>query len=190
MLSERPKRQSNQDSTVGLFVALYMILLAFFIVLTKDLSFDHHKKTVAMRSLHESFGRPMEQPVVFGSLSQVTLEQYALEIEAITKDFGKVYTNLSEDIIKLRIPLKNIYFADEINFKDERIADMTRLVSILQRWQNTENIAITVQLSETDFKKDQKRLVFFSKNLSKMKNLVGIELDNNQELEFIIEVKQ
>lgn len=51
------KKVFGSDSTMGLFVALYLILLAFFIVLTAVSSHSTHRAAAAMESVNSTFDR-------------------------------------------------------------------------------------------------------------------------------------
>lgn len=179
-------RKANQDSTTGLFVALYLILLAFFIILTKDLSFNDYKQTIAMRSLQETFGRPKEQSIMFGRLADVKIDEFSLQIEKLIKDYGQIATSSNEDRLKVIIPLEAIYYSDEKDFRNEKIDDMMRLTSIIKRWANIENMRISVRLGETNIAQDNDRLEFFEKRTFGESHMVGIST-NSKNLEINIE---
>ena len=180
-------RKSNQDSTTGVFVALYLILLAFFILLTKDLSFDDDKKTIAMRSVGETFGRPQQQEVAFGRMANVKIEDYALKIEKIIKAYGAVTINTDQDKLQISIPLSAIYFGDESDFRNERMDDMMALTSLLQNWTNVEQLHISANLTETNFALDQQRLDFWRKRIYGEKPMIGLKIDTKNNLEITIE---
>lgn len=183
------KHQSNPESSISLFVSLYLILLAAFIILTKDLSFNEYKQTVAMRSLHTTFGRPKDQAILFGRLDQIKLEDYSLEIEKIIKKYGKVTTNNSEDLIKANIPLDALYYADESSFRSETIDDMILLTSLLKNWAGNEELRIQINMTETNLQLDQRRLDFFRKHSAGVRPLIGLKISDIKELEIIIERK-
>ena len=180
-------KKSNQDSTTGIFVALYLILLAFFILLTKDLSFDDDKKTVAMRSLGDTFGRPQTQTFAFGRMANVKIEDYALKIEKAIKGYGVVNINIDQDNLKVIMPLEELYFGDESNFRNNRIDNMMELTAIIKNWADAEQIRISVNLSETNFTLDQQRLEFWRNRVYGKKPSIGLKIDSEKSLEIAIE---
>jgi hypothetical protein len=179
-------KKTNLESTTGIFVALYLILLAFFIILTKDLSFNEYKQTQAMRSVSETFGRPKIQSIVFGRLNNVKLEDFSVEIESAIKKYGKIATTNNEDKIIVTIPQQALYYADQYNFRDEKLDDMMNLTSIIKRWSDNENLRITINLDETNFEQDKKRLEFFNKRIYGKKPMIGLKLNKGSETKNLI----
>lgn len=180
-------KKPAQDTT-SLFVALYLILLAFFIILTKDLSFDEYKQTTAMRSLLETFGRPKEESIVFGRLDNVKLDDYSTEIEKLIRNYGTIYTTNNEDVVKVKIPQSVLYYGDESHFHNDKMTDMMQLTSILKRWTDSEPVHISVTLSETNLKQDRERLDFFYKRIFGKKPMVGLRTEHDA-LEKNVEIK-
>lgn len=179
-------KKTDQDSTIGLFVALYLILLAFFIILTKDLSFNEYKQTTAMRSLYETFGRPKEQLIVFGRLSDVQLEDYSIRIEKLVRGYGTVETNNNQDLIKVTIPLDAIYYGDEDTFRNDKLNDMMNLTSLIKNWADSEQIRISLLLGETNIEQDSQRLKFFHERIFGNKPMAGVQ-PNGTDMEITIE---
>ena len=169
-------KKPTQDTT-SLFVALYLILLAFFIILTKDLSFDDYKQTIAIRSLQETFGRPKEQQIVFGRLDNVKIEDFSLQLEEVTKKYGAISTSANEDRVKVKIPLSKIYYADEATFRNEKMDDMMTITHILRRWSEKESLRVSVYLNETKFEQDAERLKFFQKRIGGLNSMIGLRMD-------------
>lgn len=183
-------KKSNIESTTGIFVALYLILLAFFIILTKDLSFNDYKQTIAMRSLGETFGRPKQQSIVFGRLNNVKLEDFSMELEKAVKDFGTVSTTNNEDKVIVTIPLQAIYYGDQYKFRDERLDDMMNLTAIIKRWSDSENLKIIISLDETNLEQDKKRIDFFKKRVYGDDPMIGLNLEQKSDVknvEIVIE---
>lgn len=182
--------KSNTESTTGIFVALYLILLAFFIILTKDLSFNEYKQTEAMRSLAETFGRPKQESIVFGRLNNVKLEDFSMEIEKSIKGYGTVSTTNNEDKIIVNIPQDAVYYADQYNFRNEKLDDMMNMTGIIKRWSDSETLRITINLDETNIEQDRKRIEFFKRRIFGENPMIGLNFTpdkENKAIEIIIE---
>ncbi|PIR32847.1 MAG: hypothetical protein COV36_03455 [Alphaproteobacteria bacterium CG11_big_fil_rev_8_21_14_0_20_44_7] len=172
-------KNTSLPSSVTIFVALYLILLAFFIILTKDLSFDQHKKTVAMRSLQETFGRPKIQMIKFGRLNEVKIEDFPAEIEKIFGQSATVIVPIAGDDVTVIIDKDYLYYSDEVNFKPEQIEKMMDFRALLAEWHEVANPEFIISLSESSYELDSARLEYFRNNLAGARLSTGLTSDSD-----------
>lgn len=171
------KKNDETPSSITLFVALYLIILAFFIILTKDLSFDEYKQTVAMRSLHENFGRPKVHENVFGSLEEMSVDQFPKRLDKIFGQSGTVEVDPDSGFVKLRVKKNFLYYADESEFKPRRAEQIEKLQRLVEQWYLADNPEFSVEMSLDEYELDKKRLQFFKDDFSGIVIEVGLLTD-------------
>lgn len=178
---------SSVPSSIALFVALYLILLAFFIILTKDLSFDKYKQTVAMHSLYKTFGRPKTQEVYFGVTEEGKIDAYHAEMEEIFK--GKAEIILSSDGNKFTLKMKknDVYFADEVDFKPEIFDKIVEFRDVVRRWDERDQPNFTIAMSADNYQADKERLQYFQNRFGNIEFKIGLNLDDENIFVFTAE---
>lgn len=111
---EDTKRIFGADNTMGLFVALYLILLAFFIILTSFSNQAVSRSALAMESVNQTFKRttktagnvetsqsmvPASQDVVLKSIQQRFLEELEIEGRFSEAGNGSLEVRFSQDYL-------------------------------------------------------------------------------------------
>jgi hypothetical protein len=162
-------------------------LLTIFIILGKNSSYSENKANLVKKSIEDEFGSTKKKEVIFGRLANLKLDDYFLQIDKLIKSYGTTIISNDQDKLKILIPLEAIYYADEANFRNERMDDMMQLSGILKNWADNENIHIQVNMSETVYALDEKRLNFFRQNIKGERPLVGLKLSKVKNLEIIVE---
>lgn len=176
------KKDNSVPSSIQLFVALYLIMLAFFIILTKDLSFDDYKQTTAMHSIYKTFGKPKSQKVLFGKLEQTKIEDFAGALENLFKDDAKIIVSANGERFRMEIDKSYLYYADEVSFRLDRIEQITEMRNILRQWSNKENPIFTASLSQENYALDKKRISYFTDNFNNVSFNIGIDMNESKKL--------
>lgn len=185
-LTASKQKDNSVPSSITLFVALYLIILAFFIILTKDLSFDDYKQTVAMHSIYKTFGRPKTQEVYFGVIDEGKIDDFHGEVEAIFGDQGKIIVSVDSSKFELHLDKDFLYFSDEVNFKPEVLDSIVALKDVIRRWHIAKQPSFLVGLSETDYEIDKQRIDYFRTDFSDIEFITGLNVDNNNKFSLIV----
>ena len=178
---------NSVPSSITLFVALYLIILAFFIILTKDLSFDEFKKTVAMHSIYRTFGHPKTQEIYFGVIDEGKIDEFHAELETIFKEDAEYI--MSPDNTKFTLKFKKdfLYFEDETYFKPEVLERIVQFRDVIRRWNTRDKPEFTVGISLSNYEADKQRLSYFQNRFGNIKFNAGMHIDNESSLEIIVE---
>lgn len=129
-LQSPPENESGQDGTVFLFISLYSLLLAFFIMLFTTATISKHKADVVTGSVKESFQKtpssskkdavpvsllPYGNEVLlqqsYGEIRKVARELLAIDDSAITQ---------KGDILVLRLPVFLLFSGDTATIDDRK----------------------------------------------------------------------
>ena len=131
---ERTKRIFGSDNTLGLFVALYLILLAFFIVLTSMSQQEAPRAVMAMDSVNNTFDRKTDNkrfnidprasndPSNDVSLQKIRNLFYAeLELE------GR-FTNRGGNVFEVEFPEEYLFSPGSFNVRPDRHGFLDQLL--------------------------------------------------------------
>lgn len=184
------KDDSSVSSSISLFVALYLILLAFFIILTKDLSFDEYKQTVAMHSLLKTFGHPKTQEIYFGVIEEGKIDEFPAAMKEIFRDNIEIIIPADNSHITLKFDKDYLYYPDEAKFKQEAFEKIIEFRDILRSWKERDNPKFTVRMSFSDYKTDKERLAYFRNRFGDISFFIGLDYNQDNSVEIVIDTSE
>lgn len=139
----------GSDSTMGLFVALYLILLAFFIVLTTISQQSAARASAAMESVNAVFKEAgaTDNGVVQGDIHSATSDPVLIEIErAFTTAFNVTgqYAVSSGHIYQVQLPVSYLFEAGSFRVRPDVHPILDELLGVLNRAPNGQKQEMTL----------------------------------------------
>lgn len=139
---EKPHIDTDAEArTAALFVSLYVVILAFFILLTSNAQFDDKKTRIAIQSVNEAFSTEQELHVIpftssvgneavvmqmFESIQTAVATQVPLEeIRIIT----------SGNVMRMTMPVSSLYHEGQANLRSDRSTFYRTVSKIVSKWQ-------------------------------------------------------
>ena len=130
------KRQD--DPTIVIFLGLYLLLLAFFILLTTISTFEETKTKAVLESLNSTFASeilPTTSPAEFTSRVGAVMEQDFLKEVAVVFEtaipVARVETLKPGQLMRITFPVDDLFQPDAVTFRPERKALLDRIAVAL-----------------------------------------------------------
>ena len=149
-LEHKPEEHDTSMQTAALFVSLYVVILAFFIMLTSNAQFNVEKSKRVTESINKAFSMEMEsdiQPFIESAGNQVSATQMFDEIrEMITVEINIEEQKILQDDrhMELRIPVGALYNKGQTDFRSDRQFLMKRLVATMEKWRDEKIISVDI----------------------------------------------
>jgi len=138
---EEPPKDSPKDPTLALFLGLYLILLAFFVLLNTMATLKEDRVKAVLGSLLSTFSteilntlNPTEFTASVGN--ELSTQEYHREI----RDFFEVAVPLSRveffsagSVMQIRMPADQLFESGSIVFREDRGDLMFRIIRALKR---------------------------------------------------------
>ena len=185
-----PKQPDNGTvpSTTAIFVSLYLILLCFFIVLTKDLSLDEKKSQAVMRSVYQKFGKPeSENDITFGSIRKPILDDFVTDIEKLFGEYATVQTTIDGHITTITTQKSFFFFEDEASFRPDKTELLMKIAQLMKKWSAKEDTQFTILLSLDDYQDDKQKLESLKLLIGNINIDFGIQQNGSNEFVLIVE---
>ncbi len=138
-----PKQNSDAASqSAALFVSLYVVILAFFILLTANSQFDAEKTESVMDSVNKAFamqvqtdttftdpsvGDEMSVQMVFDDIQQSVMSLVPMKEMDILTDGNRMVMTMETD---------SLFYPTDRNIRQDRAEFFDRLVQTLGKWQD------------------------------------------------------
>ncbi|MHA1567830.1 MAG: flagellar motor protein MotB [Alphaproteobacteria bacterium] len=131
----KPTEEPTADGTPVLLLGLFLLLLAFFIVLNALSSVEKNKARQVLESVGETFSRHRASPGLSARLGPRTGETHALEeierIVATEIPLARIEKPGDGRMLRLTLPIDTLFRPDAAAFLDERSALLDRMAAIL-----------------------------------------------------------
>lgn len=139
---QRNDKEAGPENTAALFVSLYVVILAFFILLTSNSQFDAEKTQNVTESVKKAFSVkiPTQTDVKTPHIgSELSVTQFFDEVQssvqsAIPLEEMKVITDGSRMIITM--PSTAMFNRDDPNLRHDRRQLYTRLSDTMSKWRS------------------------------------------------------
>ncbi len=143
-----------------LFVGLYMVLLAFFIILTALSTVDPERLDQASDSVAEAFS--FKQPLInvpeifLDTGTEVTSENYFETLRKLAADsiaFQDLDVQRAGNTMQVSINIDKVFLSDAADMSREAIILFDNVASVMKSWQYQldTNIKITIPFPEPEF---------------------------------------
>lgn len=179
--------EGRVPSPAPIFVSLYIILISFFVIMTKDLDLASTQSGDALRSVQKKFGKPENQMQSYSQMVKPAFSNFVLELEKIFGTDAIIQTTINGDKTSI-ISAKDFYFyADEINFKPQTTNILSQLQNVLNKWNNSEKIQITYKIGSTNYQQDKIRTKRFSELTPQIQTTIALDPTDTDKISIIIE---
>lgn len=138
---EAPKRQDSDDKSIILFLGLYLLLLAFFIVLNSISTFEEEKTYAVLSSVAATFGwegsggvEPRPAATVEGKF--VEPEEFHEKIADLVQTafpLAQIRILTPDRLMQVSLPAESVFFANETRFRDEALTFLADVADVLDR---------------------------------------------------------
>jgi hypothetical protein len=179
--------EGQVPSTAPLFVSLYIILVSFFVVLTKDLDLSSNQSGEAFRSVKQKFGKPEDQLQSYTQLVKPKFNEFVLELEKIFLTNAIIETTINGDRTSIISDKEFYFYADETNFKPQNTELIAKLQELLSKWNRRETLQITYKIGGTNFEQDKARLQTLSALTPQIKTSIALDNSSPDKISIIIE---
>ncbi|WP_374764497.1 hypothetical protein [Yunchengibacter salinarum] len=135
------KRYFGGDSTMGVFVSLYLILLAFFVILTARSEFEESRSGKAIDSVDQSFrgakGRPGAVSPILRPQPVATSPQEDRMLQRIAGLFGArfdlqgEYLKAGGNVFRIRLPVDMFFAPGALTVRSDLHPFFDRLVEVI-----------------------------------------------------------
>lgn len=132
--------QSSPSNTAALFVSLYVVVLAFFIVLAANSQFDVEKTKAASQSVREAFSSDLETDVPFfapsiGNELSVTqfFEEMQTSIQAVVP-VSEMEVITDGQMMIMKMPVTALFNRDDPHLRHDRRDFYNRLIAPMRKW--------------------------------------------------------
>lgn len=138
---QRPQRAIDQGSNAALFVSLYVVLLAFFILLNAISVWDKEKTEQVSQSVISAFKIPekirSQQIVQSLGVDDTSITSFFREMKDIVANFiplEEITIIESGSVLSMEIPTRLLFAPGEITMRSEHEAYIGRLADALGTW--------------------------------------------------------
>lgn len=138
------------EKTAALFVSLYVVVLAFFILLTSNAQMDAEKSQQVMDSVNKAFSMKIETdvaPMVQSVGEEVSVTQMFNDLKAQVLSVIELKDkHILQDMrhLEMVIPAKELFNAGETTLRPDRDSMLDRLVKTLIQWRKTYEVNVSV----------------------------------------------
>lgn len=147
--------QKQSDNTTGLFVSLYMIVLAFFVVMNSISNQDQNKVNAATESVTRAFSNPFEPEADFVDVSANDLavtpndEFYdqILGVFASLVGFEGKFPTKGGNVVKVRFKTSDLFEEGSSIFRPVQQAFLQQLAGFLNGGRDSEKREIDIVIS-------------------------------------------
>ncbi len=148
--TENTKKKS--DDTTGLFVSLYLIVLAFFVVMNSISNQDQNKVNAATESVTRAFSNPYEPEADFVDVSanekaltpNDEFYDQILGVFASLVGFEGKFPTKGGDVVKVKFKTSNLFEDDSREFRPEQQAFLKQLSGYLAGGRDSEKREIDI----------------------------------------------
>lgn len=153
------QNEKPADDTTGLFVSLYLIVLAFFVVMNSISNQDQNKVSAATESVTRAFKNPFEPEADFVDVSAnqaaVTpndeFYDQILGVFASLVGFDGKFPTKGGDIVKVKFKLSNLFEEESSVFQADQQAFLQQLAVFLRGGRDSEKREIDIVVSSGKF---------------------------------------
>ncbi|WP_339865644.1 flagellar motor protein MotB [Paremcibacter congregatus] len=150
---EEPEAQP--DSTTGLFVSLYLIVLAFFVVMNSISNQEQNKVNAATESVTRAFKNPYEPEADFVDVAakqdaSTPNDEFYAQIQGIFASlvgFEGKFPTKGGHIVKVNFKPSDLFEPDTIEFRALQSAFLQQLATFLKSSRSSEKREIEIVLS-------------------------------------------
>lgn len=155
-LSELAKeKKSGSNDTTGLFVSLYLIVLAFFVVMNSISNQEQNKVNAATESVTRAFKNPFEQEAVFIDVTaNVTAEtpndEFYDQIKGVFASlvgFDGRFPTKGGNVVKIKFFAADLFREESSEFRPEQQAFLQQLSTFLSGGRQSEKREIDIVIS-------------------------------------------
>lgn len=152
------EKKPLSDDTTGLFVSLYLIVLAFFVVMNSISNQDQNKVSAATESVTRAFKNPFEPEADFVDVtaneSAVTpndeFYDQILGVFASLVGFDGKFPTKGGDIVKVKFKLSDLFEDEGSVFRKNQGAFLNQLAFFLRGGRDSEKREIDIVISSGD----------------------------------------
>ena len=139
---QHPEESPKNDSA-PLFVSLYVVLLAFFIMLNTMASVDHEKMEDAVSSIKHTFNyrtdlEPVVADVTPGVGTEISLTQFFAGVRRVAESYiplDQLEITSNNNTMFIRFPQSSIYMPEDASLRDSNNLLFSDLADIIKVWQ-------------------------------------------------------
>jgi hypothetical protein len=182
--------EAQVPSATPIFVSLYIILLAFFVVMTKDSDLKSSKAEIALNSIYEKFGNSEKEFVAVSDIAKPKVADYAKQIELLLKDVAIIESSLNGEDTTIIFDKSAIFYADETNLKPGRNLPFEKLIEIVKKWQREQKISLQIIVSLENFELDKQRLDFLVQSFANNSIKIGFNRGTKDKINLNIKVEK
>lgn len=128
------------DPTVGLFVSLYFILMAFFIVMNTLSNQETARAAAVVASLERAFERPFETPAQASGL--IPPGRHIVSDDAFLEDVGTLiaawqvpvthYASRGGNVVRFKIRASRLFYVDDARMSAQALSLLSRLAALVE----------------------------------------------------------
>lgn len=152
------KKKIPSDDTTGLFVSLYLIMLAFFVVMNSISNQDQNRVSAATESVTRAFKNPFEPEADFVDVSAnqtaVTpndeFYDQILGVFASLVGFDGKFPTRGGNVVKVKFRLSDLFEDNSNVFRDNQRAFLQQLAGFLKAGRDSEKREIDIVISSGD----------------------------------------
>jgi len=149
------EKKKKSDNTTGLFVSLYLIVLAFFVVLNSISNQDQNKVDAATESVTRVFENPFEPEANFVDVSAneaavTPNDEFSDQIRGVFASlvgFDGKFPTKGGDIVKVEVNLNDLYVEGSSEFRPDQHPFLEQLSAFLAGGRSSERREINFLIS-------------------------------------------
>lgn len=157
-----PKRRQNQGNLAALLVALYLVLLAFFILLNAISKKDTTRSQKVVDSLQDTFTRPVTQEIEAPEWLEepgldAVVQDFFDELEAalsVLAPLEKLEIIRRLDSITVRLPTGQLFVEEQVALRPAQALAIERFSGIILRWKDTIRLEIEMLIGTRSLQTD------------------------------------